>query len=189
MRIVGGKHRGRRIEAPEGRDVRPTADRTREAMFNMIEHGGYGVGGGSILVGATVLDAFCGTGALAFEALSRGAVSATLLDIDPVALAAARATAVKLGELEAVTCISRDATAPGPAARRHSLVFLDPPYAAGITSTALETLWANGWIEPGALIAVEVPARGPIFTVPSGFAMLRERRYGAARVFLLQQTG
>ncbi len=189
MRIVGGKHRGRRIEAPAGRDVRPTSDRTREALFNMIEHGGYGVGGGSVLVGATVLDAFCGTGALAFEALSRGAISATLLDVDQVALAAARATAAKLGELEATTCIARDATSPGPPPRRHALVFLDPPYAAGIASTALQALWGDGWIEPGALVAVEVAARGPVFTVPTGFEMLRERRYGAARVFLLRQTG
>src|SRR3546814_20493060 len=90
MRIVAGRHRGRPMEAPPGLDVRPTSDRAREGLFNMIEHGGFGAGGVSAVVDAVVLDAFCGTGALAFGALSRGAAAAPLIDSSARALSAAR---------------------------------------------------------------------------------------------------
>ncbi len=152
----------------------------------MLEHGGYGRGGGSALPGARVLDAFCGTGALAFEAISRGAAYATLLDTTESALAAARETARMLGETGRVTVLRRDATAPGPAVAVHDLVFLDPPYRSGLAWPALTALQANGWLAATGLATVELAARDAPPDPPSGFRILRERRYGAARVLVLR---
>ena len=184
MRIVAGRHRGRLLQPPAGRDIRPTSDRAREGLFNMLEHGGFGAGGASIVEGATVLDAFCGTGALAFEALSRGAAAATLMDINTAALEAVRDTARMLGESDRVAVVAKDATAPGPAPRAHGLVFLDPPYDSAAAVPALVALVRDGWLAPGAIVAIECPAKGSLPELPEGFAALRERRYGAARMLI-----
>ena len=114
MRIVGGKHRGRRIEAPPGQDVRPTSDRAREALFNILIHGHLSADGTSPLPGARVLDAFAGSGALGLEALSRGAGHALFIESDAKACAAIRANAKALGETANATVIPGDATKPPP---------------------------------------------------------------------------
>ena len=112
MRIIAGRHKGRALAAPKGDKTRPTAARAREGLFNMLAHGGYGPGRSSAIGGASVLDAFAGTGAFAFEALSRGAASATLLEIDPRAIDAARDNAAALGELDRTSIRRMDATRP-----------------------------------------------------------------------------
>lgn len=191
MRIVAGRHRGRRLAVPPGRDIRPTADRVREALFNMLEHGGFGPGGQSILPGARVLDAFCGSGALAFEALSRGAASATLLDMSEAALAAARENGRALGEAPRVRLLRRDPTAPGAAPgtmAAHGLAFLDPPYGSGLAWRALSALDANGWFAPDAVAVLEIGAKETVPEPPPGWTVLRERRYGAARLLLLRRV-
>ncbi len=98
MRIVSGKHRGRRLAAPPGEAVRPTSDRAREAVFNILAHGGFVSGGASAVAGAVVLDAFCGTGAMGLVALSRGAARAIFVDNEPQSLVAARANVAALRE-------------------------------------------------------------------------------------------
>lgn len=188
MRIVAGKHRGRILAAPTGRDTRPTAARAREGLFNILAHVGLGADGGSALPDAIVLDAFAGSGAFTFEALSRGAARATLLENDRAALATAKANAQALKELDNVAIIPRDATKPGRADRAHDLVFLDPPYGKGLAATALAALASNGWIAPGALVIAEIGAKESL-TAPEGFEPLDERTYGAAKFVMMRWRG
>lgn len=185
MRIVAGRHRGRRIEAPEGLEVRPTADRTREALFNIIEHGQRRPDGSSPLVGARVLDAFAGSGALGLEALSRGAVHATFMDNSAVARAVLRRNATALGEDGHVTISPADATKPPAATGPCDVVLLDPPYGSGLGAAALTALAEQGWIAPGALCSVETGAREELAPPPE-FETVDERRYGKAKISLLR---
>jgi 16S rRNA (guanine966-N2)-methyltransferase len=188
MRIVAGKHRGRVLAAPKGRDTRPTAARAREGLFNILAHAKLGLDGGSALDGAIVLDAFSGTGAFAFEALSRGAASATLIDRDRAALAAAKANTEALKESANVAILGRDATKPGRADRAHTLVFVDPPYGKGLADVALAALAGNGWIAASALVIAEIGAKESL-APPVGFDALDERVYGAAKFALLRWRG
>jgi len=184
MRIVGGKHRGRRIEAPAGFEVRPTADRTREALFNILEHGSFTVDGMSPLRGARVLDAFAGSGALGLEALSRGASHATFMDNNAAARSAIRANAKALGEAAHVSILQADASNPPAAGTSCNVIFLDPPYRSGLAAPALTALAARGWLADGTIGAVEMAA-GERFDAPAGFTTIDERRYGKAKLILL----
>ncbi len=182
MRIVAGRHKGRRLLAPEGRDTRPTSDRVREAAFNIIEHGLRWRG----MEGAHVADIFCGTGALALEALSRGAAHAVLVDNNDKALDAARRNVEALDETANVTVLRNDATRPMPRPRHAiDLAFLDPPYRSDAARPALEALRDGGWLADDALAVVE-KAEKSLFDTPSGFQIIDERRYGDTRVFFLR---
>jgi len=192
MRIVGGRHRGRRIEAPAGEAIRPTSDRAREAVFNVLAHGGFGRGGASIIAGAVVLDVFCGTGAMGLEALSRGAARALFIDNEPAALVAVRANIAAVREQATTRVMAADATRPPPRpedAPPATLAFFDPPYAETIAAAALAGFAEQGWLAQGALCVVEEAARAPALAPPSGFTALETRRYGAARVTLLRYGG
>ena len=188
MRIVAGKHRGRPLIEPEGSDIRPTADRVREAVFNSLCHGNSRIGEGDAVRDATVLDGFAGTGALGLEAVSRGAAHVTLLELDQSALALCRANVQSLGEQSRVTILSGDCLHPVRAAQPCDLVFLDPPYRSGFAADALVALAAADWIAPGALCVVELAAKED-FSPPDRAALLDERRYGAAQVKFLRWTG
>ena len=188
MRIVGGKHRGRRLLAPPGETVRPTSDRAREALFNILSHGQLAAEG-IPFAGAAVLDAFAGTGALGLEALSRGAAEAVFIEQDREALAALRRNIAALGEDAHSRIVPGDATRPPHAASACGLVFLDPPYRSGLSAAALAALDAAGWLTPDALAVVELAAREHL-APPAGFRLLDERVYGAARLlFLRRATG
>lgn len=192
MRIVGGKHRGRRLAAPPGDAVRPTSDRARQAVFNILAHGGFGAGGASAVSGAVVLDAFCGTGAMGLEALSRGAARATFVDNEPRSLVAARANIAALKEQAATRVIAADATRPPPRPKElppATLAFFDPPYAEAVAAASLAGFAEQGWLATGALCAVEEAARADELAMPPGFVVLETRRYGAARVTLLRYGG
>lgn len=186
MRIIAGKHRGRPLKAPDGAEVRPTADRTREALFNLLEHGRLAAGG-SRVVDARALDAFCGTGAFALEALSRGAAFATGIDASPGALETARANARSLGEDDRMAFLRADATRPPTADAACDLVMLDPPYAHNLAPTAIAALDAAGWIAADALIVVETGAKERL-DLPPGFQMLDRRRYGRAAITFLERA-
>ena len=185
MRIVGGRHRGRRLDAPAGHDVRPTGDRARESLFNRLAHGGYGAGGVSALADARVLDAFCGSGALGLEALSRGAAHATFMDTFRAALDCAEANARALGETPHCVFRLADATRPPPPADPVALAFLDPPYGSGLAGPALDALTAAGWLAAAALVTVEI-GRDERFSTPDRFDLLDERATGAARILILR---
>ena len=133
---------------------------------------------------ARVLDAGCGTGALALEALSRGALSATLIDNSNAALSTARANAASLDETDAVTLLRADARHPPTATLAHTLVFLDPPYGKDRAPEAIRGLDAAGWIAQGALIAVET-GRTEDLDLPEGFTLEDQRRYGRAKISLV----
>ena len=185
MRIVAGRLKGRRLAVPEGRDIRPTADRARQALFDVLKHGHLVPGGGSAIVDAVVLDAFCGSGALGLEALSRGAAEASFMDASPAALDCARANAKHLGV--SGRFILADATNPPRALKPATLIFLDPPYGSGLGGFALSALRAAGWLGPGAIVSLELPgAELATFQAPPGFQPIDERRYGKARLLLLR---
>ena len=188
MRIVAGRHRGRPIAAPEGRDLRPTADRVREAVFNALCHGNARIGEGDAVRGAVVLDAFAGTGAMGLEAASRGAAHVALMELDHAALHLCRRNVADLGEQARVTVLAGDCLNPVRAAAPCDLVLLDPPYRSGLAGPALAALARAGWIAAGALCVVELAAKER-FAPPAGFTVLDERRYGAARVVFLRWEG
>ncbi len=185
MRIVAGKHRGRRLAAPEGDGVRPTSDRAREALFNVLAHRSFRADGRPMLVEARVLDIFAGTGAMGLEALSRGAARATFVERDRAALAALEKNIADLGEAARTAILRNDATALPSAKEAASLAFLDPPYGAGLAEPALNALAKGGWLEDGAVVIVEMGKREEM-TPPVPFTPLDERRYGAARFVLLR---
>jgi 16S rRNA (guanine966-N2)-methyltransferase len=186
MRIIAGKHRGRRLLAPLGETVRPTSDRAREAMFNMLSHGKLAAGG-IPFAAAAVLDAFAGTGALGFEALSRGAATAIFIEQDREALAILRKNIDALGEGARTQIVVGDASRPPRAMSGCAVAFLDPPYGSGLAGQALQALGAAGWLAPEALTVVEIPAREEL-APPAGFTLLDERVYGAARVVFLRRA-
>ena len=178
MRVVGGRLRGRVLAAPGSRDIRPTSERLRESMFDILEHRYPGR-----IEGRRVVDLFAGSGALAIEALSRGARFALLVDNGAEARALLRANVEGLG-LGGVTRIWRaDATALGaaPAGGRFALAFLDPPYGKDLAGPALAALATGGWLEPDALCVVEEAAKSEI-AAPPGLALVDERTYGDTRI-------
>lgn len=187
MRIVAGRNRGRAIAVPPGRDLRPTADRVREAVFNSLCHGNARIGEGDAVRDAVVLDAFAGTGAMGLEAASRGAAHVTLMELDDAALRTCRRNVAAMGEEGHVSVLSGDCLHPVRAAEPCDLVFLDPPYRSGAAADALTALAGAGWIAPGALCVVEIAAKETL-AAPEGFTVLDERRYGVARVTYLIKT-
>ena len=185
VRIVGGSHRGRRLVAPPGEVVRPTSDRAREALFNILSHGEFAADG-SPFAERPVLDAFAGTGAVGLEALSRGAAAAVFIESERQALAALRRNVAALGEGDRAQIVAGDATRPPRAALACAVAFLDPPYKSGLAAPALQALAAAGWLTPDALIVIEVAARED-FPLPAGFSLIDQRVYGAARLVFLRR--
>jgi 16S rRNA (guanine966-N2)-methyltransferase len=173
MRVVGGRLRGRTLSAPKSHAIRPTADRLRESVFNILAHS-YD----DPVTGARVLDLFAGTGALGIEALSRGAAFALFVDQSAGARALIRENIAALGLAGASRIFRRDATKLGavrPLAP-FSLAFLDPPYGQGLAAAALAAARGGGWFTAGALIVVEEAAKAA-FATPEGFSEVERRRY------------
>ena len=185
MRIVGGRHSGRPIEAPVGTALRPTADRVRESVFNILTQGGVKLGGRDWVLGAHVLDAFAGTGALGLEAVSRGAAHVSLMDSDRTAQETCRRNIAALNEQATASVLSGNCLRPVRTAEPCSLILLDPPYNSGNAAPTLVALANAGWIDDGAICVVELAAK-EAFTPPDPAETLDERRYGAARVVFLR---
>jgi len=185
LRIVGGVHRGRRLTVPLGDAVRPTSDRTREALFNILSHGGFAAGG-LPFADRPVLDAFAGTGAFGLEALSRGASSAAFIENGREAIAILRRNIAALDEEDRAHVLAGDATRPPRAGFASALAFLDPPYRSGLAAPALTALAAAGWLAADALAVVEIAALEE-FSSPAGFARVDKRVYGAARLVFLRR--
>lgn len=184
MRIVGGKFRGRALVAPAGRDTRPTSDRAREAVFNVLEHAPWSPG----IESSRVLDLFAGSGALGLEAMSRGAAFALFVETDAAARGALRDNIEALGLFGAARIHRRDAAdlgqKPAGLGEPFDLVFLDPPYRKGLGEAALAKLGAGGWITPDALCVFECAVEESPALV--NFETLDERKYGAAKVLFLR---
>lgn len=181
MRIVAGRFRGRRLTCPPGATTRPTSDRLREALFNQLAHGpDYRRAGRAPFVDAVVLDAFAGSGALGFEALSRGALRGYFFDTDPAARAALMQNRDQLKlDADGAQILRADALSPPRAPETVDLVFLDPPYGRGLPEPALSALARAGWIAPGALLVIERDAADPAIA-HGAYHHLGERRAGRA---------
>lgn len=179
MRIVAGSLRGRPLAAPTNTATRPTSDRVRESIFNILAHGA----AATTLDGARVLDLFAGTGALGLEALSRGAAFTLFVEEDPSARATIRNNVEAFGLTGHSKIFRRDATGMGPAAQmgQYDLAFLDPPYGKGLAELALASLASGGWLKPNAIAVVEERA-GVTLAWPSGFTPLDARTYGDTAV-------
>jgi 16S rRNA (guanine966-N2)-methyltransferase len=175
VRIVGGRFRGRPLAAPSDDATRPTSDRVREAIFNILTHGIEGFE----LEGAKVLDLFAGTGALGLEALSRGASFCLFVEESAEARALIRRNVETLGLTGVTKIFRRDATDLGPAGHRggHTLVFLDPPYGRGLADLALASARAGGWLAPGAIAVIE-ERKGVAVALAAGFELLDRRTWG-----------
>ncbi|WP_284943667.1 16S rRNA (guanine(966)-N(2))-methyltransferase RsmD [Acidisoma cladoniae] len=175
MRIIAGRFKGRRLTAPAGDATRPTSDRARQALFDILLHAPWAE---DVIEGAVVLDAFAGTGALGLEALSRGAAMAHFIENARPSISALRDNVTACGAVEISRVIPADARKP-PKGVPCGLVFLDPPYGLDLVPTALAALSAAGWIAPAALIVAEIGAGD---TVPTEAPLLADRRLGAARI-------
>jgi 16S rRNA (guanine966-N2)-methyltransferase len=175
VRIVAGAWRGRTLRAPPGAATRPTADRVRQALFDMLLHAPWA--GRDAIEGAAVLDAFAGTGALGLEALSRGAAHATFIEPDRAALAALRANIAGCNAADRTTVLAADATRP-PQGAPCTLILLDPPYGRDLVAQSVAALGAAGWLAPDALIAAEIGRDEPAPVAEP----LAERAHGAARI-------
>ncbi len=185
MRIVAGRLKGRAILAPEGQGTRPTSDRARQAVFNVLEHAAWA----EPLQGARVIDLFAGSGALGFEALSRGAAFCLFVETDGGARGAIRENADAFGLLGMTRVHRRSATdlgeRPGSDGEAFDLAFLDPPYRKGLGEQALARLIEGDWLKPGALVVFERGSDEPEIETP-GYDRLDARDYGAARVLFLR---
>jgi 16S rRNA (guanine966-N2)-methyltransferase len=185
MRVVGGRLKGRNIASPSSRDIRPTQDRLRESLFNILMHA-YGNPMGD----ARVLDLFAGTGALGIEAVSRGAKFALFVDNGAEARALLRANVEALGLGGVTKVFRRDATNLGPAhpVEAFSLVFCDPPYRMKLAEKALESLRDGGWLLPDAIAVVE-EHKDAGFLAPDGFEEIERRAYDETEFTFLKFVG
>lgn len=194
MRIVGGRFKGTALAAPGAKGggkahLRPTSDRVRESIFNLLAHGDY-----PPIDGARVLDLFAGTGALGFEAMSRGADRAVFIDDGPAARGLIRNNIDTLGVIGQTKLWRRDATRLGPCrGEPYTLVFADPPYGTDLGVRALDSALAGGWIAPDAVIVLEIAAGDPVpDPVPTpapeapGLILADDRRYGETRILILR---
>jgi 16S rRNA (guanine966-N2)-methyltransferase len=185
MRVVGGRLRGRTLAAPKSQAIRPTADRLRESLFNILQYA-YD----DPISGARVLDLFAGTGALGIEAVSRGAHFTLFIDDGAEARALLRENVATLGLGGVSKIFRRDATRLGPAhpIEPFGLVFLDPPYGRNLASAALASAQAGGWLSPDALIIVEEATKAR-FAPPEGFSALDRRAYDDTEFVFLRCAG
>lgn len=188
MRIVAGKHRGRLLKTPQGWHVRPTSDRVREAVFDLLQHGE----AAQEIEDICVADVFAGTGAFGLEALSRGAAQAVFVDTNPRAVTTIQANAALLDVGDHVAVLRRDACQPGPpppvAAAGCHLIFFDPPYNENLLEPALSAFVRDGWFAPGAVAIAETSVRETI-DPPALFSLLKERRYGDTQISIYAWKG
>lgn len=178
MRIVGGKYRGKKLQTPDGRDVRPTSERAREAIFNIL----YSHLGGDYAE-LSLLDVFAGTGAFGLEAISRGFKEVTFVDIDTSLVQ--KNIKMFSAENDKLRVIKNDATHLPKARKKYDIVFMDAPYALGLTQKALQQLISQGWIKENGLCIVEI-RQDEMWSLPDGFELVDERIYGLAKVLFLK---
>ncbi|MEX1035450.1 MAG: 16S rRNA (guanine(966)-N(2))-methyltransferase RsmD [Sneathiella sp.] len=186
MRIVGGEFRGKKLLLPEDKRVRPTSDRTREALFNILGHDrDMRSEHGPLPVGARVLDLFAGTGALGLEALSRGAAHVSFLDNHPDSVKLIEANVRNMNLSRCADILRRDASAPGNAGEPYDLILMDPPYGTDLALPSLLALKEGNWLNPGAIVVIELGVKDSM-NLPDSFQLLKDRTYGAARLMFLR---
>lgn len=185
MRIVGGEFRGAKLFAPAGNKTRPTSDRVRESLFNILAHGADDFD----LENARILDLFAGTGALGLEALSRGAKACIFIDDDADARGIIRRNIEALGLTGKTKVWRRDASKLGNAAKNEifDLIFADPPYGTGLGQKALEAAHSGGWLSDTGLFVLEEKESEKIIT-PEGLERVDERSYGDTQIVIFRKA-
>ncbi|WP_319411192.1 16S rRNA (guanine(966)-N(2))-methyltransferase RsmD [uncultured Cohaesibacter sp.] len=185
MRIVGGRNKGKQLATPKSQAIRPTTDRVRETLFNILAHSH-----DNVVEGARVLDLFAGTGALGCEALSRGAKTALFVEDGVEGRGLIRSNMEMLGLNGVAKIFRRDATKLGDVGTMEpfTLVFMDPPYNRGLGEQALASAARGGWLVPDALIVWEEDAKAEL-DIPTGFSLLDERGYGDTKLTFLSFKG
>lgn len=183
MRVIAGKLKAMQLAAPEGKDTRPTADRARESLFNVLEHGKYS----RVLRGARVVDVFAGTGALGIESISRGASSVTFFERDSKALAVLSAN-IKKTKMDAICkIIKSDALHPQNPQAPCDVLFFDPPYYLDLPTQSVAAFAQMGWMAEDSLSIIQLHPKDP-FEAPDGFAVIDERKYGVARFLFMTKA-
>jgi 16S rRNA (guanine966-N2)-methyltransferase len=178
LRIIGGRWRGVPIVFPERPELRPTPDRVRETIFNWLQ---------PVITESRCLDLFAGSGALGFEALSRGAAQVVLVDRDRYIVEQLRATATKLGA-QGAECVMNEAQRfLSQTATAFDIVFLDPPYASGVLADICRRL-SEGWLAPSALVYLEAPSDAGLPSLPAGWTVHRSKTAGQVGYHLLRAT-
>jgi 16S rRNA (guanine966-N2)-methyltransferase len=184
MRIVGGKHRGRTLLSPGDHAIRPTSDRVREALFNILANK-FWAGTAPLPIGARVIDAFAGTGALGIEALSRGAKEVAFIERDQIALKVIEQNLKSLQHQAEARVLVRDATDPGRALFQADLVLMDPPYGQDLAPRCLAALVENGWLSTGTICVIETQKK-EVVDMPTGFNRIDSRTYGNSKLVFLE---
>ncbi len=182
MRIIAGQFKGRKLLTPETDAIRPTSDRTRESVFNLLMHGAYG---GEAIIDQHVVDICCGTGAMGLEALSRGAGIATFIDQDKKSLELAKQNALHCGAVQSAFFVQADAARLPAAREKAALVIIDAPYDKPLLAGAYASLAQQGWLMPGTLIVAEQARDTPVPEL-SGAELLDSRQYGKAAVHIFR---
>lgn len=180
MRIIAGRMKGRKLLTPENDAIRPTSDRTRESIFNLLMHGSYG---GEHIIDRRVADLCCGTGALGFEAISRGASECIFIDQDKNSLKLAKDNALHCGVVPSSQFVLADASRLPAARAPVALVLMDAPYASPLTLPAYEALTRGNWFEPDALFVVE-QKKGSVVEELPGAELIDQRHYGKALLLI-----
>ena len=182
MRIIAGNWRGKKLLSPNGKNIRPTGDRAKSALFNILENSAeYS---SWPIERSTVLDAFCGTGSLGLECLSRGAKEAYFLENNHRSINLLRRNIVLLGAENNTRILEKDATSPGRAIVRASVIFMDPPYRTNLGEKALEAFVSNGWVSAGTLLVIETHATKQLI-IPQKLRQLDVRGSGSTRFWFL----
>ncbi|MEX0300133.1 MAG: 16S rRNA (guanine(966)-N(2))-methyltransferase RsmD [Kordiimonas sp.] len=178
-RIIAGKHRGRRLSIPKGRDIRPTTDRMRERLFSMLTHSRY-----PDLHGAYVADLFAGTGALGLEALSRGAAHVSFVEKAPTSIATIKDNVASLKAEKEVKILKNSATALPKATQAYDFIFMDPPYRQGLVEPTLLSIISGEWLAENGVIICELAVDDPL-NLPTELEIIDERSQGQQRVLFL----
>jgi 16S rRNA (guanine966-N2)-methyltransferase len=180
MRIIAGQFKGRKLTPPVGQDIRPTSDRTRESVFNLLMHGRYG---GEAIIDQHVVDLCCGTGAMGLEAISRGARMATFIDMDKRSLELTRQNILHCGANAAAQVVQANAAKLPAAKEAAALVIIDAPYDQPILPAAYASLRSGGWLVAETLLVAEQARSTPVPTL-EGAELIDEREYGKAKVLV-----
>ena len=183
IRIIAGKHKGRVIPTIKSADYRPSTGKFREALFSILTSGEFVKD--EILQNAKILDLYSGTGSLSFEALSRGALSATLVDINQEYLKAAKQFSEKIGEVETTQFLKLSATSLPFSGRQYNLVFMDPPYAKNFINKTINSLIKNKWLENQAIIIADSDIREEISS-NNKLEIIDQRNYGNSKMIILK---
>ena len=188
MRIISGKFRGRKILTYDSKSMRPTMSKAKEALFNILTHGGFGKDNANIINDSVVLDLYCGCGSLGLEAMSRGAKQAIFIDIDKNHLEVVEENAKNFGIIDHVSLIRADSSIPPQSHFACDLVFLDPPYNSGLIKKTLKNLINSGWLKEGSILVVESPKQEDL-VLPEAFELIEQRKYGNCKISILKTQG